>query len=457
MSSPHNKNKHILLLLGDIVIIICSTYLAVFVRISAHHNVLDIYTGATSFFVVAYTLSFYIFDLYKLNYKFERTVYLARFLLAIVMASLVIAIVFYVFPSWRFGRGISFINMIIIPSGTYLWRIFFQTVFAETKRPKAISIMGAGEAGEAIYGVLRRKNDYVVKGIFDDDPGKWNQRIGDQIVTGPSSLVVDLAERNEIDAIVIAITHEKSSKLLKAVVHAKTKGIEVYDMPSLYQRLTGKLPVDHITDNWFVYNHLHGMDRNIYTKNVKRMVDIALSFTGLIVSLPVMIAVSVAIKLDSRGPVLFRQKRVGIDGKIYEIIKFRSMIKNAESNGAIWAREDDPRVTRVGRFTRKTRIDEIPQMWNVLKGDMSFIGPRPERPEFVDPLNNEIPFYHLRHAIRPGITGWAQVNYRYGASKEDAIEKLQYDIYYMKNLSPFLDLHILLRTVRVVLFGMGAR
>ncbi|MEC4675712.1 MAG: sugar transferase, partial [Nitrospirota bacterium] len=352
---------------------------------------------------------------------------------------------------------ISFINMLMIPSGTYLWRIFFQTVFADTKRPKAISIMGAGEAGEAIYGVLRRKNDYVVKGIFDDDPRKWNQRIGDQVVAGPSSLVVDLAERDEIDAIVIAITHEKSSKLLKAVVHAKTKGIEVYDMPSLYQRLTGKLPVDHITDNWFVYNHLHGMDSNIYTKNVKRLIDIALSFTGLIVSLPVMMAVSVAIKLDSRGPVLFRQKRVGIDGKIYEIIKFRSMIKNAESNGAIWAQEDDPRVTGVGRLIRKTRMDEIPQMWNVLKGDMSFIGPRPERPEFVDLLNNEIPFYHLRHAIRPGITGWAQVNYRYGASKEDAIEKLQYDIYYMKNLSPFLDLHILLRTVRVVLFGMGAR
>jgi exopolysaccharide biosynthesis polyprenyl glycosylphosphotransferase len=213
----------------------------------------------------------------------------------------------------------------------------------------------------------------------------------------------------------------------------------------------------HLTEGRVAFTPFQGMKRNIYMSGIKGLIDKASSLLGLAASLPLMAVTAAAIRADSKGPVLYRQKRVGMNGGEFELLKFRSMRVDAESCGPRWAQQDDPRVTRVGRFIRKARIDEIPQLWNVLKGDMSLIGPRPERPEFVRLLNEEIPFYHLRHSVRPGITGWAQVNYRYGASKEDALEKLQYDLFYIKNLSAAIDLHILMRTVRVVLFGTGAR
>jgi len=190
---------------------------------------------------------------------------------------------------------------------------------------------------------------------------------------------------------------------------------------------------------------------------MKRLLDIALSLIGLVLTLPVSMITALAIKLDSAGPILYRQSRIGMNGEVYELLKFRSMRVDAELNGAVWAQENDPRVTRVGGILRKLRIDEIPQMWNVLKGEMSFIGPRPERPEFVCTLNEEVPYYSLRHSIKPGITGWAQINYPYGASRQDALEKLQYDLFYIKNLTIVLELDIILRTIGVVLFGKGAR
>ena len=235
------------------------------------------------------------------------------------------------------------------------------------------------------------------------------------------------------------------------------KGVEVYDMPRLYERLTGRIPVTHLSDRWLLYTPFQGINRNLYTLHIKRLLDIGLSLILLVVSLPIAVITALLIRLDSPGPVLYRQSRVGMNGKVYELLKFRSMRVGAEADGAVWAQENDPRTTRVGSIIRKLRIDEIPQIWNVLKGDMSFIGPRPERPEFVDMLHEEVPYYSLRHSIKPGITGWAQINYPYGASKEDALEKLQYDLYYIKNLTFVLDLDIILRTIGVVLFGSGAR
>jgi exopolysaccharide biosynthesis polyprenyl glycosylphosphotransferase len=190
---------------------------------------------------------------------------------------------------------------------------------------------------------------------------------------------------------------------------------------------------------------------------VKRTMDVALAFTALVLSLPPMAIVACAIRLDSKGPILFRQQRVGERGRVFVLKKFRSMTVDAERDGPVWATARDPRVTRVGRWLRRSRLDELPQFWNVLAGDMSFVGPRPERPEFVETLQREIPFYRGRHSVRPGITGWAQVRHPYAASVEDSMEKLQYDLYYIKNLSPLLDLVVLLSTLQVVLFGRGAR
>ncbi len=457
MTAPHYRGKKITLLIGDLILIILSTYLAVYIRLFKYFNVLDHFTGATIFLTLTYLISFYIFDLYNLNCKFKSTAYLTKFILSILVSTSLIALTFYSLPNWRFSRGIFLIDMVIIIVLVYSWRLFFQFVFISVRRPEKIVIIGAGDSAKAIYNVLKRSDRFVIKGFLDDDYKKNSTKIGEHSVIGESSLIKEMSKKNEIDSAVIAITHEKSSGLIQDVLDAKMKGIEIYDMASLYEDLTGKLPVKHLKNSWFIAASFHGTRKNIYTVRIKRLIDIGLSVTGLILSAPIIIITSIAIKLDSKGPVLLRQKRVGYDGNVYELLKFRSMDVEAEKDGASWARDADPRVTKTGKIIRNARIDEIPQMWNVLKGEMSFIGPRPERPEFVRTLQDEIPYYYLKHSVKPGITGWAQVNYKYGASKEDALEKLQYELFYIKNLSPVLDTHILLKTIRIVLFGKGAR
>jgi sugar transferase (PEP-CTERM system associated) len=234
------------------------------------------------------------------------------------------------------------------------------------------------------------------------------------------------------------------------------RGIRVEEWPSFYEKQTGKILVTGMRPSWLIFSD--GFVKTRFTRMVKRAVDIALALVGLALTAPVMALVALVVKLDSRGPVLFRQERVGQHGRIFVLKKFRSMRENAEEHGrAVWATRNDPRVTRVGWFLRRSRLDELPQLVNVLAGDMSFIGPRPERPEFVRLLQQRIPFYMERQSVKPGLTGWAQVRHHYAASVDDTVEKLQYDLYYIKNLSLFLDLLILVSTIQVVLFGRGAR
>jgi sugar transferase (PEP-CTERM system associated) len=233
------------------------------------------------------------------------------------------------------------------------------------------------------------------------------------------------------------------------------RGISIEEGIEFYEHLTGRLQVESLRPSSLIFSN--GFKKSKLTMLTRRIIEFVLSLFGVIFLSPLILIISVLIKIDSRGPIFFKQERVGKGGKIFKLLKFRSMIENAEANGPVWAEQDDKRVTRVGRWMRKWRFDEIPQMFNVLKGDMSFVGPRPERPYFVKQLREEIPFYGQRLSVKPGVTGWAQIKYRYGASKEDALEKLKYDLYYIKNLSPFLDLLIIFETIKVVLFGKGAR
>jgi sugar transferase (PEP-CTERM system associated) len=239
------------------------------------------------------------------------------------------------------------------------------------------------------------------------------------------------------------------------LLYCRLKGIRVDDGLNFTEQLAGKLSVENLLPSSLIFSD--GFKRSAIVKGLKRYMDIMASLLGLILFSPVGLLVSIAIKIDAPGPIFYRQERVGEDGKIFKLLKFRSMQVDAEKNGPIWAKADDERITRVGRVIRKIRLDEIPQMINVLKGEMSFVGPRPERPFFVGQLKNEIPFYSYRHSVKPGITGWAQIRYRYGASKEDALEKLKYDIYYIKHMSPLLDLMIISKTIKIVLLGKGAR
>jgi len=233
------------------------------------------------------------------------------------------------------------------------------------------------------------------------------------------------------------------------------RGIDVVEGETFYEHLAGKIIVEKIRPSWLIFHG--GFAKPRHTLFFKRLMGIVFASIGLALSSPLIILVAILIKLDSPGPVLFVQERVGKDGKVFKLYKFRSMRTDAEKDAPKWAGKNDPRVTRVGRVIRKLRIDEIPQMWNVLKGDMSFVGPRPERPYFVEMLRQKIPFYDQRHTVQPGITGWAQICYPYGASEEDALEKLKYDLYYIKYMSAMFDLYIIFKTVKIIIFGEGAR
>jgi exopolysaccharide biosynthesis polyprenyl glycosylphosphotransferase len=264
-------------------------------------------------------------------------------------------------------------------------------------------------------------------------------------------------DEKEIDEVIVAITHGIRPEVYARLVEAKMRGFVIYDMASFYEKVLGKIPVTHVSDLWLVYMPIAGVKRNIFNYKVKRICDLCLSMVGLLLTLPIAALIALAIKLDSPGPLFYIQRRIGWNEKAFDLVKFRSMKNGADTERDFAGQRCDPRITRVGRVIRLFRLDEIPQLWNVLKGDMSFIGPRALMAEEVDAFTSRIPYFNLRHFVRPGITGWAQINYPHGATENDALEKLQYDLFYIKNLSPLLDIHIFLRTFYIVLSGKGAR
>lgn len=458
MPGSYNRNKKIILFAGDLIIVVLSMYLSYLIRFSADINPFVKFTGASSFFIISCLLVFYVFDLYNINYNFKSTSFFLRFLSSICVVSLFMTVWSYFFLHWKIGRGLLILATTILMLFAYSWRLFFQYYNrAFITYRKKIAIVGAGDSGKTIYNLIQNSDLFETECFLDDNSTLGKMKIGNHEVIGDTNLLMEMAKAGKIESVVVAITNEKSVALLENLLQVKQLGIEIYDMPSLYEELAGKLPVGHLRSGWLVYTPFYGVKRSLYTTKIKRLCDIAICIAAGIIILPAIVITALAIKLDSKGPVLYRQKRVGLNARIYEIVKFRSMRSDAEANGAVWAMEKDNRITRIGWLIRKLRIDEIPQFWNVLKGEMSFVGPRPERPEFVEKLEKEIKFYGLRHSVTPGITGWAQVNYRYGASTEDARNKLQYDLFYIKNLSIYLDCQILLKTIRVVLFGEGAR
>ncbi|MFX0198286.1 MAG: TIGR03013 family XrtA/PEP-CTERM system glycosyltransferase [Candidatus Hodarchaeota archaeon] len=278
----------------------------------------------------------------------------------------------------------------------------------------------------------------------------------DAQIIGNCSMIHEIARQGNVDRIIVALEERRGRLPTEELLRCRMDGISVEEGIAFYEHLTGKLLIERAYPSFLIFSN--GFIRSTYHHVVKTAIDLILSFFGLVILLPIMALVALAIKIDSPGPIFYRQGRVGKNGTIFTLLKFRSMKADAEKEtGPIWAIENDDRTTRVGKIMRKMRLDEIPQMFNVLRGDMSFVGPRPERPHFVEHLNEEIPFYNKRHAAKPGITGWAQIKYPYGASQNDALEKLKYDLYYMKNMSLFFDLNIIFQTIRIVFFGRGAR
>jgi sugar transferase (PEP-CTERM system associated) len=271
-----------------------------------------------------------------------------------------------------------------------------------------------------------------------------------------SEALADAVRLHRVSRIIIALGDRRGKLPVELLLSLKSRGLIIQDGATVYEAITGKVPIESIRLGWLLFSP--GFHVSRFLMIYKRLASMLVSILGLLLSLPLLPIVALVIKLTSRGPVLYRQKRVGRNGTVFYCYKFRTMVADAEADtGPTWAGDDDPRITPVGRFLRLVRLDEIPQLWNVFKGDMSLVGPRPERPEFVEKLKEEIPFYDLRHTIRPGITGWAQIRYKYANSAEDAKEKLRYDLFYIKNMSPGLDALILFQTIKIILLGRGAK
>jgi sugar transferase (PEP-CTERM system associated) len=393
--------------------------------------------------------------LYDVRLAMGHRELLARLLTCQTVAGLLVAAVAFALPSLRLGRAAFLQIGVAATLGLIAWRAAWIGPFTHRRIRIRVLVLGTGAIGKVIAGLVETgARPFSIVGFLDDNPNAPDTVPEPYALLGKIQDLPALVEETRPDLIVVAQMNRRGNFPAKALIDCRMRGIQVEDWPTFYEKETGKILVTDLRPSWLIFSD--GFVKTPRTEIVKRLVDVGLSLTGLMLALPVMAVVALAIKMESRGPALFRQPRLGQNGRVFILNKFRSMREDAEKDtGPVWAQQRDPRVTRVGAFLRKTRLDELPQLFNVLVGDMSFIGPRPERPEFVYELQKQIPFYMERLSVKPGITGWAQVRYRYGASVEDALEKLQYDLYYIKNLSLFLDLLILINTIQVVLFARG--
>jgi len=404
-------------------------------------------------------LSLYFNDLYEFKPS-DRTLEVAsRLVQAIGVTSIVLAILYYIWPDLIIGRWIFFASVLVLISFVASWRLLYSAVIRKKMFTEKAIMLGDGQLAMDILSEVGQRPDlsYDIKALVTNGNRQSMEKIFE-----PSKLmngfdhICDLAEEEKIDSIIVALDEKRGIFPYRQLLNCKVRGINVIDGESFYERISGKLLVERINPSWLIFSQ--GFQKSRLVRVSKRAVDFLVASLLLIIFAPISLITAIAIKLDSPGPVLFSQERVGENGKVFKIFKFRSMSADAEKlTGPVWATEDDPRTTRVGRIIRKLRIDEVPQLWNVFKGDMSFVGPRPERPYFVEQLKEKIPYYNERFTVKPGITGWAQVKYPYGASEKDALEKLKYDLYYIKNMSILMDLMVIFQTAKIVLLGRGAR
>jgi sugar transferase (PEP-CTERM system associated) len=405
--------------------------------------------------VVVFAL--YLADLYDPRLRLGRREVVVRLLVALCGAVIVAGALGFAFPPVRFGRFAFVEIMGLTSAGLVAWRLLAVWFQSSTRLVERVIVLGVGRGTGPILGeATSAARPYVVLGFVDDDPAASDHLPAGAYLLGKPKDLLNLVEELRAEVVVVGLRDMRRALPTRDLLECRLRGVRVEDWVSFCERQTGRILVSELRPSWLIFSD--GFVKTRATRALKRALDVAFAMAGLALGLPLMGLAAVLIKLDSPGPVLFRQERVGQGGRIFVLRKFRSMRADAEKmSGPVWAVPADSRVTRLGRILRRTRLDELPQLFDVLVGNMSFVGPRPERPQFVQLLRGRIPFYMERHSVKPGLTGWAQVRYPYGASVEDAIEKLQYDLYYVKNLSLFLDLVILVATVQVVLFGRGAR
>lgn len=410
---------------------------------------------------VVIQLAFYLFDLYDLpaTRRYRRVV--VNLVIALGVATVLLSILCYVLPELQLGRGVLLVDVTLILAVIPAWRLVvaWSAGHPQFGVRERVLILGSGDqAIELAKATLdRRASGFHIVGFIDNKPELVGKSLINPKVIGLTTDIGGLVEQYHVDRIVVAVADRRGMFPTEELLNLSLSGrVAVEESARYYERLTGKIASEMLRPSWLIFSR--GNRFSDLENHVRRVLNAGFAAVGFVLSLPIMLLTALAVKLDSRGPIFYVQERVGKTGRAFKIIKFRSMRVGAEAkSGPVWAEEDDPRVTRVGRIIRKLRFDELPQFVNVIRGDMNFVGPRPERPMFVEQLEEIVPYYSQRHVVKPGLTGWAQIKYPYGASVEDAIEKLRYDLYYIKNQSLMLDAIIVFETVKIVMFGRGGR
>jgi sugar transferase (PEP-CTERM system associated) len=448
----------IVLGLAEFLILISSVYVGVWLRfmddVHGRAEVEPIATKAV-LFALMMLAAMIVVGLYQRNFREGMGGMLLRVAISALLGLPMMSVIFYAFPGTFLGRGAFGLAFAIALVGIILVRIAFFRIVDEETLARRVLVLGAGKRAMAIAG-LRRKSDRRGCNIvgYVHVPSELDAGL----VIRRDTTLLELAQSLNVDEIIVAVEDRRKNFPVHEILDCRMAGIEVMDIMSFIERQLGRVELKLLHPSWLIFSD--GFRYGAMRVIIKRTFDVVASLSVLAVTWPFMVMAAVAILLEGggRGPIFYHQVRVGENWKLFQVTKFRSMRVDAEADGvARWAQKNDSRITLVGAFLRKSRIDELPQLFNVLRGDMSFVGPRPERPMFVEKLSAQIPFYSERHRVKPGITGWAQISYAYGASEEDAVQKLQYDLYYVKNYSLFLDVLILLQTAEVVLWGRGAR
>jgi sugar transferase (PEP-CTERM system associated) len=391
------------------------------------------------------------FDLYDSSSVSKNWEQSLRILLVLGFVALALSAIGFMFPEFLPGNGSALVGLIILTCTLFCWRGAYGWMVKQPFLRERVYVLGTGERAERLVDGLRQRSTTGIEVV-----GWTGDVLGELTRESVASHLLALARGKGVHRVIVAMPDRRGTLPVEELLDLRLAGLKVEEATSWLEKMSGRIEVEQLYPSWLIF--AEGFRFSNFFRFVRRLLNFSVALIALVISLPLLPFIVLAVKLGSPGPALYRQQRVGRRGEVFYCYKFRTMRKDAEADtGATWATDDDPRITKVGKFLRSSRLDEIPQLWCVLKGDMHFVGPRPERPEFVEWLSKEIPYYGVRHVVRPGITGWAQVQYKYGNTLDDAREKLQYDLFYIKNASIGLDMLIMFQTIKIVLLGRGGQ
>lgn len=477
MQVPSSRTSPYLIsfLVGESLLMAAGPVLAVYFRLGTSA---ELFTFRYSWYrlllvPVVLQITFYYSDLHNFRIARPFTWTMARAAQAMAVGTLALAVLYYFVPTLLLGRGVLFLSFFITTVLVLIWRGLYGWALKQRLLADRLMILGSGSLADSIIDELVSRSDNVYNvvclvdlseneaGANGQGGGKvdlmqsWSQLLRAELRHSAEDLV-GLVRYFDLSMVVVAMDEKRQRMPTEELLQCRLLGVPVITGEDFFEQIAGRIQADRIMPGWLIFSP--GFTTGRLRRFTKRSMDITLAILCLLISLPLTLLAAIAVKLNSRGPILYRQEREGQHGRTFKVIKFRSMVADAEQQtGPVWAEQDDPRITGVGRILRKTRVDEIPQMWNVLRGDMSFVGPRPERAHFVKQLSEQLPYYRERLQVKPGITGWAQVCYPYGSSVAAALEKLNYDLYYIKHSSLSMDVMIIIQTIKIILFGGGGR